>query len=103
MNGVQRISKHLLGILDVLLAAHERGEEVYGAIVMKRTGESSACVYPALDRLEAEGWLTRRWEDPVGAPSRRYCQLTDAGVVTARNALTRDPARQAEPPVCATP
>jgi PadR family transcriptional regulator PadR len=47
-------------------------------------------LYPILDRLEREEWITGEWEEPgvaAGQPPRRYYRLTGAGETAAREAL----------------
>jgi DNA-binding PadR family transcriptional regulator len=51
-------------------------------------------VYPALTRLEREGFLSSDWEDVEVArrekrPPRRYYQITPAGARTLNQALSR--------------
>ena len=85
-----RVSSNMLNILDALLTAHEQGEQLRGADLIRRTGESSGLVYPTLARLEARGWLLRKWAAPrAGELPHRACWLTSAGVANARDMLNR--------------
>src|SRR3954465_9292282 len=64
----------------------------FGFDVMQATGLTSGTVYPALERLQAAGYLTSRWEDPAkahacGRPARRYFTITASGSVALRAAL----------------
>jgi PadR family transcriptional regulator, regulatory protein PadR len=57
----------------------------YGFDVIDRTGLPSGTVYPALSRLERDGYVRSTWEDEdeahaEGRPARRYYRLTAAGV-----------------------
>ncbi|MGE5245779.1 MAG: PadR family transcriptional regulator [Betaproteobacteria bacterium] len=66
----------------------------FGFDIMDATGLTSGTVYPTLDKLEAMGYLTSRWEDPRTArrekrPPRRYFDLTAAGAGALAAALTR--------------
>ena len=56
----------------------------WGYELSKRSGVRSGVMYPILQRMLDEGWLTDGWEDQeqVGRakrPPRRYYQVTDAG------------------------
>lgn len=56
----------------------------FGFDVMDATGLPSGTIYPALRRLEAQGYVESRWEPGPAAraenrPRRRYYQLTAAG------------------------
>lgn len=66
----------------------------FGFDIMNVTGLTSGTVYPALDRLEAAGYLKSKWEDAGaahadGRPARRYFTLTAAGVTALRAALAK--------------
>lgn len=57
----------------------------YGFDVIDRTGLPSGTVYPALSRLERDGYVTSRWEADAaahadGRPARRYYRVTAPGV-----------------------
>ena len=57
----------------------------YGFDVIDHTGLPSGTVYPALSRLERDGFLKSAWEDEraahdEGRPARRYYKLTAPGV-----------------------
>ena len=56
----------------------------YGFDVIDRTGLPSGTVYPALSRLERDGYLRSAWEDEAeahaeGRPARRYYRMTAPG------------------------
>jgi DNA-binding PadR family transcriptional regulator len=57
----------------------------YGFDVIELTGLPSGTVYPALGRLERDGYVKSRWEEPAAArrekrPPRRYYRITAAGL-----------------------
>lgn len=64
------------------------GRETYGLDVIRVTGLASGTVYPILQRLEDEGWLSSRWENinpqTEGRPARRLYRITADGARTAR-------------------
>jgi len=66
----------------------------YGFDVIDTTGLPSGTVYPALARLERDGYVKSRWEDAATArkdkrPPRRYYRITAAGVTVLNEALTK--------------
>ena len=63
----------------------------YGFDVIDRTGLPSGTVYPALSRLQRDGYVTSAWEAEAvahadGRPARRYYRVTAAGLRTLRDA-----------------
>ncbi|HSR41708.1 MAG TPA: helix-turn-helix transcriptional regulator [Longimicrobiales bacterium] len=88
----------------VLLDAIGRGVR-HGFSLMDATGLPDGTVYPALRRMEGNGWLASRWEDEdeahaQGRPARRYYELTAEGRRALARARERFPglARMAPPP-----
>jgi PadR family transcriptional regulator PadR len=70
------------------------GGSRFGFDIMQATGLTSGTVYPALERLEAAGYLKSKWEDAAdahaaGRPARRYFTLTAAGATALRAALAK--------------
>jgi DNA-binding PadR family transcriptional regulator len=66
----------------------------YGFDIMDRTNLPSGTVYPALSRLERDGFVRSQWEDPVKAhgdrrPPRRYYRITPHGERALAEALSR--------------
>jgi DNA-binding PadR family transcriptional regulator len=65
------------------------GDKVFGFDVIRSTGLASGTVYPILQRLEGEGWLTSHWEDIApeleGRPARRLYSINGDGVRAARS------------------
>ena len=85
----QRLSFGTVAILHAIASGNE-----FGFDIMDATGLTSGTVYPALDRLEEQGLLRSKWEDPrvarrEGRPPRRYFTLTGAGVAALGEALER--------------
>jgi PadR family transcriptional regulator PadR len=57
----------------------------YGFDIIDATGLPSGTVYPALSRLERDGYVRSAWEDDArahgdGRPARRYYRVTAPGV-----------------------
>ena len=57
----------------------------YGFDIIERTGLPSGTVYPALSRLERDGYAKSAWEDEEdahaeGRPARRYYRVTAHGL-----------------------
>jgi PadR family transcriptional regulator PadR len=66
----------------------------YGFDIMDRTELPSGTVYPALSRLERDGYVKSHWEDPRKAhgdrrPPRRYYRITAHGERALGGALQR--------------
>jgi PadR family transcriptional regulator PadR len=64
----------------------------YGFDVIDRTGLPSGTVYPALSRLERDGYVRSAWEDrraahKDGRPARRYYRITAPGSRALRDAV----------------
>jgi DNA-binding PadR family transcriptional regulator len=90
MSGIERVTRQLLDLLDVLLDAHARGEELHGYAIKKRAGLSGPSTYRGLDRLEDAHLVDWRWEElPEGddRPRRCYYRLNSDGAATARRLL----------------
>jgi PadR family transcriptional regulator PadR len=67
-------------VLDAL--AHAGTDEMmWGYRLSEQTGLGSGTVYPILERLEAAGHVSARWETPRPAdrPPRRFYELTGTG------------------------
>jgi PadR family transcriptional regulator len=74
-------------VLDALLHAGP-GEPMWGYRLCEQTSLGSGTVYPILERLEAAGHVSARWETPRPAdrPPRRFYELTGTGHQLAANA-----------------
>ena len=73
------LSYAALFVLQALAQGHQ-----FGFDVMDATGLPSGTIYPALRRLEAQGYVASRWEPDESArranrPRRRYYELTKTG------------------------
>jgi PadR family transcriptional regulator, regulatory protein PadR len=84
-----RMTLQTLAILRVLL--DDAPGEHYGLEISKAAGLPSGGLYPALARLERDGWVTSDWEDldehEAGRRRRRYYRLTPDGTAWAEQAL----------------
>jgi PadR family transcriptional regulator PadR len=77
----------------VILQAVANGY-LYGFDIIDITGVPGGTVYPALRRLEDEGYLTSEWEEPSIAqseprPPRKYYELTQEGRELLAEAVKR--------------
>lgn len=75
----------LLAFLDL------QGEETYGFALSRATGLKAGTLYPVLQRLLDEGWITARWEEidesTEGRRRRRYYRFNALGERHARAAV----------------
>ncbi len=67
-------------VMQAIGAGHRHGFDI-----VEVTGYPTGTVYPALRRLERDGYVRSRWEDDRsarrdGRPARRYYELTASGV-----------------------
>ncbi|HTS25890.1 MAG TPA: PadR family transcriptional regulator [Bryobacteraceae bacterium] len=77
----------LQGTLDVLILRTLLGEPKHGHAIAKhiqRTSEDllqveTGSLYPALHRLEAQGWIAASWELSDKGKRARYYRLTPRG------------------------
>ena len=73
------------GLVELLVLAVLRREEVYGYQLLQRLGEfdglalSESTLYPVLARLAADELVAVRQEPSPSGPPRRYYRLTWAG------------------------
>lgn len=86
------MTRPTLLVLQTLLSDQSR--HWYGLELCRETGLLSGTVYPIIARLEREGWVASRWEDPMlqereGRPRRRYYWVTATGVAEASALLLR--------------
>jgi len=84
---VRRLSLSALTVLQAVANGFE-----YGFDVIDATGLPSGTVYPALSRLERDGYLRSAWEDDdrahrEGRPARRYYRMTAPGTRALNDAL----------------
>lgn len=64
----------------------------HGFDIIDETALPGGTVYPALSRLERDGFVTSSWESVTvaraeGRPPRRYYTVTEAGLKTMNDAL----------------
>jgi len=89
-----RLSHQTKRVLQAFLDAPE--EETYGFELARATGLKAGTLYPVLQRLLDEKWLTARWEDiseqAEGRRRRRYYRLTALGEARARAAVKEEAA-----------
>jgi len=67
-------------VMQAIGAGHRHGFDI-----VEVTGYPTGTIYPALRRLERDGYVRSRWEDDRsarrdGRPARRYYELTASGV-----------------------
>lgn len=85
---LRRVTAATVDVLEVLLASDE---PIWGLRVIKQTDRLPGTVYPILERLESQGWVTSTWEEDSSrsGPRRRFHALTPAGrsaaLVTCRD------------------
>ncbi|MEO8679897.1 MAG: PadR family transcriptional regulator [Vicinamibacterales bacterium] len=85
---MRRISITAVSVLQAIANGHE-----YGFDIIDQTGLPSGTVYPALSRLDRDGFVKSAWEDEAGAhaegrPARRYYRLTAPGVRALAEAVS---------------
>lgn len=75
---LRRITGATVDVLEALLAGDE---PIWGLRIIKRTDRHPGTVYPILERLESQGWVTSTWEEDGSrsGPRRRFHALTPAG------------------------
>jgi len=86
-----RVTNSLVTVVAWLVA--DADSEHWGYEITESTGVNPGALYPMLQRLVDEGWLTSRWEDATAAraearPPRRLYSVTDVGM-TSMGALLR--------------
>ena len=77
-----------IGVLQAIANGFE-----YGFDIIDHTGLPSGTVYPALSRLERDGYVRSAWEDNQrahreGRPARRYYRITAPGTRALDETLT---------------
>ena len=84
---MRRMSIAAISVLQAIANGYE-----YGFDIIDSTGLPSGTVYPALSRLERDGYVRSAWENEghaheQGRPARRYYRLTAPGVRALNEAL----------------
>lgn len=87
------MTKSLSVAAITVLHAVARGT-AHGFDIIDATDLPGGTVYPALSRLERDGFVASTWEAPEigradGRPSRRYYRVTRLGVRTLNEAIER--------------
>ena len=77
---MRRLSITAVCVLQAIAGGYQ-----YGFDMIDQTGLPSGTVYPALGRLERDGFVKSAWENEAeahadGRPARRYYKLTAPGV-----------------------
>jgi DNA-binding PadR family transcriptional regulator len=98
---MRRLSVTAVSVLQAVADGFE-----YGFGIIDHTGLPSGTVYPALSKLERDGFVRSAWEDESrahreGRPARRYYRITapgtralDAALAYYRALITLTPRRQ---------
>ena len=84
---MRRLSITAVSVLQAIAAGYE-----YGFDIIDRTGLPSGTVYPALSRLERDGFVRSAWEDEAeahaeGRPPRRNYRVTAHGSTALTDAV----------------
>ena len=87
---MEPLSRITPATIDVLSVLQDTDGPCWGLLVIKSSGRPAGSVYPILERLEANGWVTSSWEDDPSrvGPRRRYYELTPDGATSARAVIT---------------
>lgn len=85
---MRRLSITAASVLHAIASGYQ-----YGFDVIDQTGLPSGTVYPALSRLERDGYVKSAWEDEreahaEGRPARRHYRLTAPGVKALADAVS---------------
>lgn len=75
-----------------LIALLNAPESLHGYDIMQITGIKPGTLYPMLARLEDQGMLSSKWQEPSleGRPPRHIYSLTEAGRVLAKSLLVAE-------------
>ncbi|MEV5107988.1 PadR family transcriptional regulator [Streptomyces massasporeus] len=85
--------KHLTPAMVRIIQAYLEDPEtpLFATELMKAANVGSGSLYPALTRMEAEGWIVQEIEDidpkKEGRPARHYFRMTGKGALEAHQAL----------------
>lgn len=77
----------LRGTLDLLILRTLELQPMHGVAIAERIAQTTrgtfqvkpGSLFPALHRLEQEGWIAGEWQQPSGAPRIKAYALTPAG------------------------
>ncbi|UUZ90962.1 PadR family transcriptional regulator [Paenibacillus sp. P25] len=75
------------GYIDAIILSVLMDKDAYGYEITKIVNDSTAgnfelregTLYPALKRMEANGWIEGYWDDRDTGPRRRYYRITPEG------------------------
>lgn len=84
-------SPHTRAVLAALLATYP--DHTYGYDLSKATSLKSGTLYPILQRLHEQDYLSAEWEDSPhpGKPPRHIYKLTEDGLKLARERQNDSP------------
>jgi PadR family transcriptional regulator, regulatory protein PadR len=94
---VSRPSDLIQGTLDLLILKTISVEPKHGWAIAKRIQEVSddalqvtqGALYPALHRLEQQGWISAKWRTTETGREAKFYQLTKAGAVQLEKELAQ--------------
>ncbi len=94
---MSRPSDLIQGTLDLLILKTIATEPKHGWAIAKRIQEVSAealqvtqgALYPALHRLEQQGWISSKWRKTETGREAKFYQLTKAGVAQLEKELAQ--------------
>ncbi|OIO99314.1 MAG: PadR family transcriptional regulator [Bacteroidetes bacterium CG2_30_33_31] len=77
------------GLLELCILSIINEKEAYASDIISKMKDSELIVvegtlYPILTRLKNDGMLDYRWEESITGPPRKYYQLTQRGIATAK-------------------
>ena len=93
---MSRPSDLIQGTLDLLILKTISIEPKHGWAIAKRNGQVSedvvqvtqGALYPALHRLEQQGWISSKWMKTETGREAKFYQLTKAGRLQLEKELT---------------
>ena len=94
---MSRPSDLIQGTLDLLILKTISAEPKHGWAIAKRIQEVSedalqvtqGALYPALHRLEQQGWISAKWRTTETGREAKFYQLTKAGTVQLEKELAQ--------------
>ncbi len=92
---MSRPSDLIQGTLDLLILKTISSEPNHGWAIAKRIQQVSedalqvtqGALYPALHRLEQQGWISAKWRTTETGREAKFYQLTKAGAVQLKKEL----------------
>ncbi len=94
---MSRPSDLIQGTLDLLILKTISTESQHGWAIAKRiqqiSGEmlqvTQGALYPALHRLEQQGWISAEWRKTESGREAKFYQLTEAGAMQLQKELAQ--------------